>query len=277
MTLEEEIEAILSSAPDGEAPCILDVAERVKQAALNAAAGVCESVRDVPEEWGKLSDRRWSYSADRCRREILALTNKGEMKNESPVQTNCLRSARPRWRHIPRCARKGPLVLQEMRLRMDGKMVIPMSDTRNTSREGELLPCPFCGGEAEHNSWHWNGFAPASGNTNNGHAIYCANDSCAGCPSFSKVHETKDEAVEAWNTRPAAKPLEWNEIAFERGEPCAYNADSASGWWRIDADDDEGVSLIAPDGDCIGVYPSVHMAKKAADKFTTNWLRSWMK
>lgn len=148
-----------------------------------------------------------------------------------------------------------------------------MTDARNTSRERELLPCPFCGGtdiDALDVSGEFHVF-------------------CHDCEAFSATFDgatdekgpnaerARENAVAAWNRRPDAKPLEWNEIAFERGEPCAYNADSASGWWRIDADDDEGVSLIAPDGDCIGVYPSVHMAKKAADKFNTNWLRSWMK
>lgn len=75
MTLEEarkKYREVFGPVCEGTDIAVLQ--EFFYQAALNAAAGVCESVRDVPEEWGKLTDRRWSYSADRCRREILALS-----------------------------------------------------------------------------------------------------------------------------------------------------------------------------------------------------------
>lgn len=53
--------------------------------------------------------------------------------------------------------------------------------------EIKLLPCPFCGGEAEilGDKTHW---------------IYCPN-----CCSETKSFKTKKEAIERWNTR---KPME---------------------------------------------------------------------
>lgn len=55
------------------------------------------------------------------------------------------------------------------------------------SNKIKLLPCPFCGGEAEifGDKKHW---------------IYCPN-----CCSETKSFKTKKEAIERWNTR---RPME---------------------------------------------------------------------
>lgn len=69
----------------------------------------------------------------------------------------------------------------------------------------ELLPCPFCGGPAEHDSGHYVGLITPSGLLICGHAIYCADTGCVGCPIHSVVWTEEDggfeAAAEAWNTR----------------------------------------------------------------------------
>lgn len=52
----------------------------------------------------------------------------------------------------------------------------------------ELLPCPFCGGEAR---LHDNII---------GFSIFCANDDCDIIAATGTM-ETKEVAIEAWNTR----------------------------------------------------------------------------
>lgn len=58
----------------------------------------------------------------------------------------------------------------------------------------ELLPCPFCGGEAKMRCYPYSTI------------IRCENDDCHVKPSCSSEHENADhskdgELVEAWNTR----------------------------------------------------------------------------
>ena len=61
-----------------------------------------------------------------------------------------------------------------------------MSDTK-------LLPCPFCGGEAELRV------------SNDGYAVVgCKNDDCQGYACCYK-YNSKKEAIQKWNTR---KPIE---------------------------------------------------------------------
>lgn len=54
----------------------------------------------------------------------------------------------------------------------------------------DLKPCPFCGGEAKINRIV---------NTFYQYARYFS--SCTRCSAESKVFETEQEAIEAWNTR----------------------------------------------------------------------------
>ena len=58
-----------------------------------------------------------------------------------------------------------------------------MTDNRTT----ELLPCPFCGGEARH-------YAPGPVE----HHVECTNSKC-----YAVTHgwSSKEQAIEAWNTR----------------------------------------------------------------------------
>lgn len=61
-----------------------------------------------------------------------------------------------------------------------------------------LLPCPHCGGPAEYDSARWSGIG--SGSLNVGHTVYCSDcplPRVGGCVQY----ETKNEAVEHWNTR----------------------------------------------------------------------------
>ena len=54
----------------------------------------------------------------------------------------------------------------------------------------ELLPCPFCGGEAELNP-HFYDFLIA----------------CSSCGIGTHFYHTKREAIEAWNTRTNTIPV----------------------------------------------------------------------
>ena len=67
-----------------------------------------------------------------------------------------------------------------------------MTDNRTT----ELLPCPFCGGEAvldkvdegaDYRPWFW-------------YTVHCSNRDCV-CASLCQEYETEAEAIAAWNTR----------------------------------------------------------------------------
>ena len=64
----------------------------------------------------------------------------------------------------------------------------------------DLKPCPFCGGEAEHDSLHYTGGTSVL-TIDCGHAVYCLDMDCIGCPSFSRIYDTEEEAITAWNTR----------------------------------------------------------------------------
>ena len=57
----------------------------------------------------------------------------------------------------------------------------------------ELLPCPFCGGEAE----TFNPFDAIPG-------TWCV--ICRECASCNGFEQTEPEAIEAWNTRVDEKP-----------------------------------------------------------------------
>ena len=67
----------------------------------------------------------------------------------------------------------------------------------NETEAPELLPCPFCGGEAEHTS-RSNTVGHSGWQNAVDHWVFCETESCY-------VHvgmcETRGEAVGAWNTR----------------------------------------------------------------------------
>jgi hypothetical protein len=67
--------------------------------------------------------------------------------------------------------------------------------------EQELKPCPFCGEPGEYDSGHYDGRGIREGGT--GSSVYCSSQQC---PYFThacsgEVFDTKEEAIEAWNTR----------------------------------------------------------------------------
>jgi Lar family restriction alleviation protein len=64
-----------------------------------------------------------------------------------------------------------------------------MTDT--THEAPDLLPCPFCGGEAKF--YH----RPDDSGWSNTDWVSCAGD----CGASTCMHETKQEAIAAWNTR----------------------------------------------------------------------------
>jgi Lar family restriction alleviation protein len=63
-----------------------------------------------------------------------------------------------------------------------------------------LLPCPFCGSPAEHDSQWWKPGRAQNplAHDNTGHAIICSQ-----CQASVGVHETEEEAVAGWNIRAA--------------------------------------------------------------------------
>lgn len=61
--------------------------------------------------------------------------------------------------------------------------------TTETPEGGKLLPCPFCGGDPSVYSQSF-------------YAVECLNKDCAVAPE-SRVHESLDLAITAWNTRAA--------------------------------------------------------------------------
>lgn len=61
--------------------------------------------------------------------------------------------------------------------------------------ENELLPCPFCGGEAElHPSYDM------ETDSVDGWFAWCNNKECE-CAPETREHFTESEAIAAWNTR----------------------------------------------------------------------------
>jgi Lar family restriction alleviation protein len=64
-----------------------------------------------------------------------------------------------------------------------------MTDT--THEAPDLLPCPFCGGEAKF--YH----RPDDSGWSNTDWVSCSGD----CGASTCMHETKEEAIAAWNTR----------------------------------------------------------------------------
>ena len=70
-----------------------------------------------------------------------------------------------------------------------------MTDNRTT----ELLPCPFCGGEAQksvHAFWH----------------VGCQDKGCSGYEVYLKNYDTEAEAIAAWNARAERGTLTADDI-----------------------------------------------------------------
>lgn len=67
----------------------------------------------------------------------------------------------------------------------------------------ELLPCPFCGGEAELHPTY-----DIDTNEVDGWFVWCNNDTCE-CKPETNQHFTEAEAIAAWNTRAAYEMDGW--------------------------------------------------------------------
>lgn len=61
-----------------------------------------------------------------------------------------------------------------------------------------LLPCPFCGFPAEYDSQRAAISVVSRGLPYHGHSVYCSSPDC---DAENGIHETKEEAVTAWNRR----------------------------------------------------------------------------
>ena len=87
-----------------------------------------------------------------------------------------------------------------------------------------LLPCPFCGGEAEMRE-------------SSTHDFYAK---CAGCgASTRRNHENRNGAVIDWNTR-----------AERTCETCAYKRLDKYGGKAVWVEEDEVLCMLQPSGEC---------------------------
>jgi Lar family restriction alleviation protein len=76
---------------------------------------------------------------------------------------------------------------------------LPIEDQQNQGVAVDaLLPCPFCGGEAELASYN---SCDCCGKAWNGQVV------CQGCGQGVSHFDTDAEAIAAWNTRKPAAPL----------------------------------------------------------------------
>lgn len=80
-----------------------------------------------------------------------------------------------------------------------------MTDNRTT----ELLPCPFCGGEAE----PFNPFDNADG-------TWCV--LCSECASATGFEQTEAEAIAAWNARAVRTCHNTHENRWFKCSACGY-------------------------------------------------------
>lgn len=70
------------------------------------------------------------------------------------------------------------------------------------TRQGILLPCPFCGGRAEKDHILRKIFFDSDEHPSDGHYTYCTGIRCPFFGSYSRYYRTEQEAILAWNTRP---------------------------------------------------------------------------
>ncbi|MBR3328437.1 MAG: Lar family restriction alleviation protein [Atopobiaceae bacterium] len=84
---------------------------------------------------------------------------------------------------------------------MDGELTYQAWATNYENELPKLLPCPFCGGEAdvfEHYTDHYT-YAGCAGRVYWG--IRCANKSVCMMSPYTQLFVSKSEAIEAWNSR----------------------------------------------------------------------------
>lgn len=71
------------------------------------------------------------------------------------------------------------------------------------TEKGIMLPCPFCGGDAEKDYILGKIYFGSDDKPSNGYYTYCTGIECPTFGSYSRYYKTEREAVLAWNTRPA--------------------------------------------------------------------------
>lgn len=99
----------------------------------------------------------------------------------------------------------------------------------------ELLPCPFCGGEA---------YTLNQAPRGTGYSVGCHDDECRGFIALSWIYKTEAEAIAAWNTRYHSVFEEtvikaWKEIKDYQERTCKVEYQTGSdnpmrGWWLCD-------------------------------------------
>ncbi len=87
-----------------------------------------------------------------------------------------------------------------------------MTNETPLARPSVPLPCPFCGAPAEYDSRRWEPLPSPLGST--GHAVYCS-----GCNAENGLHETREEAFEAWNARAALSSPDDSAAPLEQVTP----------------------------------------------------------
>lgn len=85
-----------------------------------------------------------------------------------------------------------------------------------------LLPCPFCGGEAE-SYQATERMMSADGSLNASWVVDCSQCDC----NLEGDYKNQDEAIRQWNTRAAPKPQSDEGLAWSKVEWDAYNRLSA--------------------------------------------------
>lgn len=71
------------------------------------------------------------------------------------------------------------------------------------TEKGIMLPCPFCGGDAEKDYILGKIYFGSDDKPSNGYYTYCTGIECPIFGSYSRYYKTEREAVLAWNTRQA--------------------------------------------------------------------------
>ena len=103
-----------------------------------------------------------------------------------------------------------------------------------------ILPCPFCGGEADIEE------IPGSPFTNE---PYMWAVGCKDC-NIGWYEETKEESIAAWNRRaqPENKPLTLDELKQMDGEPVwVMHQDGSGARWGIVQDTEYGLCAVVDD------------------------------
>lgn len=88
------------------------------------------------------------------------------------------------------------------------------------SREAELLPCPFCGGESHIGTVRYSSPLEDIWWEDGSKIVEAFYGHCARCAaghrnSFSGGHQTHEKAIAAWNTRPSTAPAMTREAVIE--------------------------------------------------------------